>query len=172
MKKCPYWTRARRSSLLRADSFAEVGMIAQSVLHSFPKREHGSIIQVCGPISTGGFNSVKLNFLVFADAVRLLRERGEAVFDQTPLEEGVSRIWERWKSDPKNSGYCWPILDEIYLPLFESNLIGRLFFLPGWENSIGTCWERARGLSLKLHIEPYPESLYRKIIESHGLTHP
>lgn len=172
MKKCPYWTRARRSSVHAADSFADVSVVAQSVLRSFPKRKHGSIIQVCGPISTGGFSSVKLNFLVFADAVRLLRERGEHVFDQTPLEEAVVRMWEKWKSDPGNTGYCWPILTDIYLPLFESGLIGTLYFLPGWEYSTGTCWERSRGLALKLVIKPYPEDLYKQILDSHGLAHP
>lgn len=157
---------------MNANSFAEAGAVAKRVLQSFPVHTHGSIIQVCGPITTGGFNSVKQNFVVFADAVRKLRERGNYVFDQTPLEIAVSRLWQDWKNDPANYGYCWPILEEIYQPLFESKIIGRLLFLPGWEYSTGTCWERSQGLSLSISVEPYPIHLYDEILYARGLVHP
>jgi len=155
-----------------AGSFEELGGIALSVLGSFPKHTHGNIIQVCGPISTGGFNSVEINFLVFRDAVRLLRQNGFYVFDQTPLEDCVVRLWKIWNADPANSGYCWPILNEIYLPIFTSGLVGTLLFLRGWNGSTGTRWERRRGRALKLNIAPYPNNLYEQILDSNGLRRP
>lgn len=171
MKKCPFWTQHRLDHASEANSFKKLGNIALNVLAQFPDAARGKIVQVCGPVSTGGFDSVKVNFLVLAEAVRLLRVKAMYVFDQTPLEEQFVRLWKKWKSQG-NTGYCWPILEDVYRPLFESKLIGTLLFLPGWEYSVGSCWERSQALALKMKIMAYPQKLYKNILLEHGLTLP
>ena len=104
--------------------------------------------------------------------MRHLRESGIAVFDQTPLENNFLRLWEKWKSDPANatSEYCWPIPYDVYRPIFLSGVIGQLYFLPGWDKSVGSAWERSQGLAFRVKILDYPEHLYRKILEEHNLV--
>ncbi len=170
MKKCPYWQLVPATRTKQTQTFQELGTLAVEVLGKFPPNVHGKILQVCGPVSTGGFKSTKTNFLVLADAVRLLRERGDFVFDQTHLEEVIVGLWKRWKADPAHVGYCWPILDDVYRPIFESGLVGTLLFLPGWECSTGACWERSIGHSLGIKVAPYPEDLYVSILASHSLA--
>ena len=131
---------------------------------------HGKIYQVCGPVSTGGFNNSRTNRQVLGSAVRLLREEGKHVFDQTHLEVHIARLWNAWLLEG-NSGYCWPILHEGYRPLFESGLLGRLYFLKGWDGSVGSCWERAQGLAHKIDIQPYPPELYEEALRRLELAH-
>lgn len=170
MKKCPYWIEHSLTAMSEAQSFVELGAIAVGVLLRFPEGAHGSIVQVCGPVSTGGFHSRQRNYLILGDAVRLLREDWRHAFDQTPLEDAVSRLSGEWRGKPGNTGYCWPILEDVYRPLFESRLIGTLFFLPGWEMSAGSCWERSMGIALGLEVLPYPDLLYREILRLHTLV--
>ncbi len=172
MEHCPYWRQHGFSSLRDAKNFRELGEVALRVLSCFPEYARGGIVQVCGPISTGGFGSREKNLAVFGDAVRLLREEGRQVFDQTPLEDEVVRLWELWKSNPQNTGYCWAILEDIYTPIFQSGMVGTLFFLPGWEGSTGSRWEREHASLHGLDIQDYPTDLYKQILADRGFTHP
>ena len=169
MKKCPYWNNSQLSVASKVRTFKELGQISLAVLNNFPVNEYGKITQVCGPVSTGGFDSVKLNFLILSEAVRHIREGGKYIFDQTPLEVQFVRLSEEWKG-VGNTSYCWPILEEVYRPLFESGHIGTLLFLPGWESSVGSCWERSQGLALKMSVQPYPQEIYERILLEHSLS--
>lgn len=170
MEKCPYWSEDDLSAAAAAGSFQALGEVALRVLRSFPVHARGSVVQVCGPITVGGFDSPEVNFLVMRGAVRLLRGEGRFVYDQTPLEENFVRLWRAWKALSGNdSRYCWPILEEVYDPLFHSGMIGTLYFLRGWDRSVGSCWERSRGLALGIAVRPYPKKLYRRILATHGL---
>ena len=169
METCPYWTEEDRMATRDARSFTEIGTIALCVLGRFPLESHGSITQVCGPISTGGFGSIQENLRVFKSAVRLLRVSSVHVFDQTPLEDAMARLGGGWRKDPVNQGkYCWPILEEIYHRLFASGSIGKLMFLPGAESSTGSRWEMEQGRKLGMAIEQYPEHLYKQVLEELG----
>lgn len=170
MEKCPYWSKADLADAAAAQSFQELGAIALRVLRAFPTHARGQIAQVCGPLTVGGFNTLEVNFLVMRTAVRFLRGRGRFVYDQTPLEKNFVRLWRAWRALPGNDNrYCWPILEEVYHPLFISGMIGTLYFLRGWDRSVGACWERSKGLALGLAVHPYPKKLYRQILIAHGL---
>jgi hypothetical protein len=123
-----------------ADSFAELVPIAIDELKKFAD---GAEV-VCGPITTGGRGSIEANLAVFNGSIRALQQEGRPVFNQVPYEERFFFFKKRWlAADPTRAGqYYMPILEEFYLPIFQTGLIKRGWFIPGWESSFGTRWER------------------------------
>lgn len=124
----------------KADSFAELLPIAIAELRKFPAG--GEV--VCGPISTGGRGSFEANFKVFGGTIKTLLREGRPMFSQVPYEERIMFFKKRWQeADPSRTGqYYIPILEEFYLPIFQTGLIKKGWFIPGWESSFGARWER------------------------------
>jgi hypothetical protein len=106
---------------------------------------------VCGPISTGGTNNQIHNFEVFNATIRGLKRRGESIFSQVAYEFGLRRLAYEWEAQG-NTGYCMPILTVFYAHLFESGLITRGWFIPGWRSSLGACFEREKFALLEVII--------------------
>ncbi len=143
-------TNQENLMLENATSFDELKDVALSVL----KRMEGPIFQVCGPMTTGGLGSLELNLEVFRKTIDTLKSQGKHVFDQLPFEDHMMRIKESGKSN---------LLEAFYLPIFESGMIKKLYFIYGWWNSRGSLWEHAeakrlgiprRYLPFNFHIEP------------------
>lgn len=130
----PYWTIHEIMVAQRAETIAELALVALRILSRMPQ----PIVQVCGPISTGGAGTMEQNVARFRQAIAVLQSRGLNVFDQMPFQESMIRISKK----TRESGYCWEILDEFYGPIFRSGLIKRTYFLSGWRSSIGANWER------------------------------
>lgn len=105
---------------------------------------HGRAEIVCGPITTGGYNNVVVNLLVFNYAIEVLQDYGRPMFNQMPYEAGLADLEHEWKLKNQTETYCHPILTEFYEPLFYSRLIKGAWFLPGWEKSKGSTWEHER----------------------------
>lgn len=105
------------------------------------------VIQVCGPISTGGFGAIKNNLDMMQTVISYLRDKGFSVFDQTVYEKPFSKIVDN------SNGYDLRVLEHFYKPLFEKNYIDELIFLPDWQSSFGASWEHEVGKSygLKIH---------------------
>lgn len=122
-----------------ADSFAELLPIALEELHKFPEGCGG----VCGPISTGGYGNPEKNLRAFAATIKEMLRLGNPVFSQAPYEERIFAFRKRWQdADSANAGqYYRPILDDFYLPLFETGLVKQAWFIPGWRSSQGAVWE-------------------------------
>jgi hypothetical protein len=80
---------------------------------------------------------------VFNAVIAGLMSDGEKVFSQIPYEFGLRRLAHAWEA-AGNTGYCIPILTEVYGPVFESGLIIQARFIPRWLSSFGTCWERKK----------------------------
>lgn len=97
------------------------------------------IYQVCGPISTGGKNDVQLNLAMFDEAITCLIDLGICVFDQTPYEQPMQRIKEIRQANVDR--YDTTLLTDFYQPIFQDGHIKTLIFLPGWRDSVGSCWE-------------------------------
>lgn len=96
---------------------------------------------VCGPISTGGFGSIEANLHHFSKVIsHLTQNHNLIIFDQIVFEAAIKRLKERLQPE----GYDWRILYDFYLPIFRTGRITQKFFISGWENSIGTRWERAQ----------------------------
>lgn len=143
-----HYTQKDFEDIDRAKNFKDLGQVAINVL----KRMPGPVIQVCGPISTGGKGNVKDNLLALDKAIIHLKNLGHNIFYQLPLEDKTAELDKKWKIENPSETYCQPILDDIYKPLFESGLIKQLWFLPGWESSRGATWEREQGKRLGIEI--------------------
>ncbi len=137
-----WWTPDDAAALERAASFPELGRIALRIVARMPQ----PLGQVCGPISTGGFGLIERNLERFREAIRTLTGLGHFIFDQMPFQEPMADILKRRRQTAPD------LLAGFYLPLFESQWIRTLYFLPHWHTSVGASWEREQAIRLKLEI--------------------
>jgi len=59
----------------------------------------------------------------------------------------------RIKSQREYDNYDELLLTDFYLPIFESRLVHKLYFLPDWESSTGASWEHKQAIRIGLEIE-------------------
>ncbi len=138
-----YWSKQDIQELAKAQTYTDLLTIAKRVLARMPR----PIVQVCGPISTGGAGSMKKNLERFDRAIQVLRAKGINLFNQMPFEEPMQLIRKR-----EANGYSVKLLEEFYLPIFRDRLIDELFFLPDWQSSTGAKWEHEQGKRFGLKI--------------------
>lgn len=144
-----YWQQEHFNKLEIASTYKDLFIIAEDVLRKMPP----PVGQVCGPISTGGTGSVEKNLKRLEKTILDLQQQGIEIFDQVLFEIPMQRIKNLRESD----GYDDSLLHDFYMPIFESKLVHKLYFLPDWESSTGAKWEHAQALRLGLDIE-YIES--------------
>lgn len=123
--------------------FHDLSRVALNILKRMPQ----PIVQVCGPMATGGMGSLKDNFVVFENTISMLVKRGENVFNQMPFEDPM----QRFKSEDWYKGGT-QIIDEFYLPIFESRFIKKLYFIRGWETSTGASLEHFHAKRIGIEI--------------------
>lgn len=128
-----YWEENDWVDLEKSQNIKDLYIIAERVINRMPK----PIVQVCGPIGTGGLGSVEKNLNAFNDTIINLQNDGLIVFDQMPFEEPMQKFKEKI---PKGE-YLESILTDFYLPIIESGLISKFYFMNGWESSHGANWE-------------------------------
>jgi len=140
------WTAEELLELQRINNYSELVEFALEKLEKLPK----PVIQVCGPLTTGGRGSFSENLKHFGKAIDFLNDQGRVVFDQRPFETPFRKL-ENQKVKQQN-GYDTDLLEKFYLPLFESGRLSELYFLPGWEYSTGARWEhdQAKRLGIKI----------------------
>jgi hypothetical protein len=131
-----YWEPEDWEDLEAVKSIADMYTIASRVIERMPKR----IVSVCGPIASGGKGSLEANLAFFNESICKLQEQGLSVFDQMPFEMPMQ--------DLKKIVAPMAILNEFYLPLFESERIETFYFLPSWETSLGATWEHEQVIRL------------------------
>ncbi len=126
---------------------------------------------VCGPISTGGTGNKVHNFEILNAVRDGLKRRGKTFFNQTPYEPNLHHLAIKWEGEG-NTGYCKPILTTFYARIFAAGAVGEAWFIPGWESSHGTCWERDElgKHGCVLHDVTYDE-LREFLLESHPVEH-
>jgi hypothetical protein len=146
-----YYTDEDYLELERAQTCKELLPIGLRVLERMRAAGYTRIVQVCGPISTGGLGSVAENIAAMDEMICELVERGFPVFNQMPFEGAMERVHRAWKRSGE-TGYCWPILNDFYLPIFESGYIKTLAFLRHWRDSTGACWEFAKAEDFKFNL--------------------
>lgn len=129
----------------RAPHYHAIADIALSILARVPKEYEIGI--VCGPISTGGLGSLEANITQFNRAISTLQGLGYVIFDQMVFEKRIEALLV-----PDETGYDHYILHHFYDPIFKSGMIGRKFFIPGWECSIGARWEHTHALAHSMRI--------------------
>src|SRR3989344_544510 len=136
-----HWRLEHIIQLEDARNYADLGKIAIDVVKGMPQ----PIGQVCGPISTGGYNSIKENLEYFNKMIERLNGQGHIIFNQMPFEVPMQEL--RMASQMTREETNRMLLESFYLPLFESGLIKKLYFICGWESSQGSKWEREKAKS-------------------------
>lgn len=134
-----------------ATSFEALVDIAITILKRIKKEGH-EVVQICGPMSTGGLGNIEDNFAFFRKAIEKAREQGLVVFDQTHFQHAMQRLSQHLVNDE----YNMDILEIFYKKVFESGLISKALFLPKWETSKGSCWERDFLSDKSIVVEDYP----------------
>lgn len=145
-----HWKPESLDLMKTLTSYTAMKDFALAMLEDLP----GPIVQVCGPLTTGGRGSFEANVQAFHEAIHWLSNQGKMVFDQRPFEIPIRQLIVA----RKESGYAYELLAEFYLPIFQSGYIKELYFLPGWESSIGACWEHDQGKLLGIAIFHLPHN--------------
>lgn len=127
----------------RAETFTELSKIALKIL----RRMAQPIGQVCGPITSGGLWSEKVNLKALEKEILKLQEKERIIFNQLPFERHLHRI----VGLPSYKGGT-QLLEDFYFPIFQSGLVKTLYFLPRWATSLGSRWERQQAIKLGLLI--------------------
>lgn len=109
-------------------------LIAKEMLEKMPRPR----VQICGPISTGSTKTVQENINYLERSILLFESNKINIFNQLLFEPQFNKI-ANWKPTKEYSDM--PILEEFYGKIFESKLIDKIYFLPGWEKSFGAQWE-------------------------------
>lgn len=149
-----YWTDEDHVFLSGVKTLGEMVPVAVGILERMKIARGTDIIQICGPMSTGGHNCLQTNMRLFKIAQNIAVLNGWHVFDQGPFGETMARLAPNYKNDAE--GYCWHILHDFYDKVFATGLIAELSFLPKWETSKGTRWEREVAPLHRLRISDYP----------------
>ena len=142
-----YWNKEFLERVYSAVSYQELGEIGLIILKGMPQ----PIAQVCGPITSGGLGSIEKNLDVINRTIRKLTSNGSIVFNQMPFEQPMQDM-QRTSTLPVEETYQ-SLLNDCYLPLFNSGLIRRLYFIYGWRFSFGAKWEhqKAQELGIATH---------------------
>lgn len=155
-----YWKKQDLKGLKKARTFKQLAKVAIRVLRRMPQ----PIIQVCGPITTGGAGTVKGNIRIFQGVIKELQRSGKIVFNQISFEEPLWRIMKefprQWGKPNKKD---LQLLEEFYGTIFRSGLLKELHFIEWWESSFGACWEHYEGGRLGLKIVFLEKKKKRKI---------
>lgn len=147
-----------------AESFSKLAAIA---LEEMRTMTNGAEI-VCGPLSTGGWGDRDVNMILFNHAIIALKIAGRPIWSQIPYELGCIELSEKWRKETGDTGYCTPILEEFYKPLFAQRprIIKRAWFLDGdhgWRTSKGARWEHEQMEARGIEIQYFPHSWHRSI---------
>lgn len=130
-----------------AESIGEVSEFSIRYL----RRHEPPLGQVCGPISSGGLDSVEANFPVFCQYVDRLKQLRK-VFDQTPFESRIFALIKAGKLRREKD----ELLQGFYWPIFRSGFVQTLYFMHGWEASHGAQWEHDQAQRFGLEIVYLP----------------
>ncbi|MEK7510629.1 MAG: hypothetical protein AAB582_00100 [Patescibacteria group bacterium] len=122
----------------------------------------GNVVQLCGPMSTGGRGHIDLNMARFRIAMEVMHEHGVQVFNQMVFQDMMIRITGFRPGMPVEE-YNVQILEGFYGPVFHSGLITTAIFLPDWESSHGASWERELLKKLGVEILEYPTSWFAEV---------
>jgi hypothetical protein len=130
-----YWPEEVIREVECATTMSDLTKIAKSII----EKMRTPIVQVCGPISSGGKGNVTDNLFTFSKAIAQLQTEGHSVFDQMPFEKNLHRIIKGMIYEDAQHA----ILHEFYEPIFDTGKIKTLYFLPDWKSSNGARWEHA-----------------------------
>lgn len=147
-----FYSQEDLNALDTVSTLEEAGALALAILKRMSE-EDKEIIQLCGPMSTGGLGNLEDNMKRFQSAINIAYNKGLLVFDQIPFQSSIIRLTKFKEGEPI---YNMDILEIFYRTIFESGYIKKALFLPGWESSKGARWERELVTQLGIPVEEYP----------------
>lgn len=130
----PYWQQDEIEAINKSEQLEEAVQISLKIMRRIPD----PVSMVSGPLTTGGLGSFEKNLWLFDLVITKLSADGHYIFSQLPTENLMNKVWRKWL-EPR---YCMPILEDYYQPIFESGLVRKVHFIPGWQKSFGARWER------------------------------
>jgi hypothetical protein len=147
-----HWTELEIEALKEAHTFEDAANIAICILGRMTSTR-SQVIQICGPMSSGGLGSLSKNMERFELAIERAKLHGLVVFNQIPFQEAIIRLSDFQEGA---EGYNTSILEVFYRKIFESGHIHKALFLEDWESSIGARWERDVVSRMDISVEEYP----------------
>ena len=81
------------------------------------------------------------------------------IFNQIPLEEAISRL-NKENDLPKEESNK-RVLEELYLPIFDSGLVKRFYFINRWQSSYGSRWERQKAKQFGIEMVDLPHDFLK-----------
>jgi len=135
-----------------ASSMQELAEVAIRFLRRV-NRGGNKVVEICGPMSTGGLGNFEANMRRFSHVIHMAVENGYVVFDLPFFQPAIIRIENFTEGQTE---YNWDILHVFLRRIFESGYIIKGFFLPDWQTSIGAKWEREEFVRLQIPIEDCP----------------
>jgi hypothetical protein len=134
-----------------AANFDELAEIAIGSLVRMSE-SHTEIVQICGPMTTGGYGDFQKNMGRFNRCVEVAQRHGLAVFDQVLFQHAMVRICGWKEGEP----YPMALLEVFYGNVFSSGFISKGLFLPDWGSSVGCRWEWDFLQRQGIPVEEYP----------------
>ncbi len=141
-----------------AKSFDDLLQVGLSLVVRLPK----PTIQLSGPVTTGGYGSQQKNITAFRAATELFKTNGHTVFDFLVFQESMLRLI----ADVSPNRYCTELLEVFFGGMIGSGHISAVHFLPGWERSTGSCWEREYCIEKKVPFFDFPNEWLRELEEA------
>ncbi len=139
-----YWKDQDWKDLEKVENVADLYTIAERIITRMEK----PLIQVCGPIGTGGLGSIEKNLDAFNNTILYLQSKGLSVFDQMPFEAQMQNLKKKFSAEKVVNN----ILNDFYLPIFKSGSISTFYFMPNWQTSFGAKWEHEEAQRLGIEI--------------------
>jgi hypothetical protein len=146
-----HWTDEELKALDGLGCFPTARQYAIGIIARL-RKEHGEVVQICGPMTTGGLGSLERNMDRFGHAIAQARINGRRVFNQMPFQSVIIRI----TNHHDGGKYRYDILTDFYEWLFRSGHLTHALFLPGWEDSVGARIERGYAKQYGVCIEECP----------------
>jgi hypothetical protein len=150
-----HWTVEETQALKWVCTYEDAADIAIKILKKMSANGH-QVVQICGPMSTGGLGNFKDNMARFKKSIESAERYGLLVFNQLPFQDAIIRISSFDENSNGNQSYDMAILEVFYRKVFESGYVKKTLFLPGWQSSKGAQWERDLVESLGIVMEDYP----------------
>lgn len=147
-----------------AKSFHELLEIGMTLAKRLPP----PVIQLSGPMTTGGLGTLELNVQFMRTATQSLIDQGHAVFDILVFHDTIMRLLAM-RDDPS---YPYELMEIFFRGMFASGHIHAVYFLPGWETSVGSRWERDCVTQLGLAIVDLTLAVPLPAVAPHQITVP
>lgn len=144
-----YLTNLDYKAFEASETFHDLLDVALRIAERMPK----PLVQISGPITTGGAGSPEANIERIKKAKQVLEDRGFNVFDYLVFEKELIRVQDKLYG---NERYCIELLEIFFKGIFDSGHISTVFFLPDWQSSTGASWERKAVIERKLEIVEFP----------------